>query len=80
MIAGLSVALAQGSTPESFDGLRAQLEQGVAARNAFCEQAVALAPPAEPGTGDALIDVLGGAIDRATNPSQAGREARMAPR
>jgi hypothetical protein len=63
VIAGLSVALAQADAPEDFSGLQAGLEKGVAARIVFCKQALQLAPPAEPGTKNALIALLGGAIE-----------------
>lgn len=68
VIAGLVVALAEDDAPLSFDSMRVQLEQAVALRQAFCEKAVALAPP-DAGTKalatDVLAKVLGSLIDAA---------------
>lgn len=61
VIAALSVALAQRDGPDSFTPLQAQLERGVAGREAFCKTALALAP-AQDGTRAAIFDLLGGAI------------------
>ena len=70
VVAALSVALAQSARPESFERLQSSLEIGIAARQAFCETAVTLAPPAQNGTRDALIDVLGGAIEPLVNAAK----------
>jgi hypothetical protein len=58
VIAGLVVALAEDAAPLSFDSMRIQLEQAVALRQAFCEKALALAPP-EAGTKTLATDLLG---------------------
>jgi hypothetical protein len=62
IIAALSVALAQGEAPDSFDALEPQIETAVARRMKFCEFALSLLPETEDGT-KGVIDVIGGALD-----------------
>ena len=58
VIAGLTVVLAQGGTPPDLADLEARLTRGVQAREAFCQQVMALVPP-DPGTRDLRAKLVG---------------------
>ena len=58
VIAGLTVVLAQGDTPASLSDLEARLTRGVQAREALCQQALALIPE-DPGTRDLRAKLVG---------------------
>lgn len=58
VIRGLIVALAQGGTPAGLSDLEARLTRGFQAREALCQQAMALVPE-DPGTRNLLVQVLG---------------------
>jgi len=59
IIAGLSVALAQGRAPKALDDLAARLDAAVTKREAFCRAVAARMPPTPTGQRLALSDVLG---------------------
>jgi hypothetical protein len=58
VIAGLTVVLAQRGTPPDLPEVEARLTRGVQAREAFCQQVMALVPE-DPGTRDLLVSLLG---------------------
>lgn len=59
IIAGLSVALAEGRKPKALDDLPQRLEAAVTQREAFCRAVAERLPPAATGTRLAMSDVLG---------------------
>lgn len=61
-IGALSVALAQGEAPESFDGLEGRIAAAVEQRKEFCEFALSLMPEQEDGTKNFLVDLAGKAV------------------
>lgn len=61
LIAGLIVALARGAEPASLPGLEERLRQGVAAREAFCAEAVRMVP-ARPGEKSVIVDLATAAL------------------
>jgi hypothetical protein len=58
VIAGLTIVLAQGGTPPALSDLEARLTRGVRAREAFCQQVMALVPE-DPGTRDLRAKLVG---------------------
>jgi hypothetical protein len=61
VIVGLTVVLAQQGTPPDLQDVEARLTRGVQAREAFCQQVIALVPP-DPGTRDFLVPLLGAVL------------------
>jgi hypothetical protein len=63
VIVGLTVVLSQGGTPPDLADLETRLTHGVQAREAFCQQVIALVP-SDPGTRDLirLIEVSGAVL------------------
>lgn len=61
-IGALSVALAQGEAPDSFEALEPLISRGVEQRKAFCESALDLMPEQQDGTKNFLVDLLGKAV------------------
>lgn len=59
IIAGLSVALAEGSAPKALDDLLGRLEAAVTKREAFCRAVAARMPSPTLGAKVAISDVLG---------------------
>jgi hypothetical protein len=59
IIAGLSVALAEGRQPKALDDLPRRIETAVTLREAFCRAVAERFPPAVAGAKLALSDVLG---------------------
>jgi hypothetical protein len=59
IIAGLSVALAEGHKQAALEDLPQRLEAAVTKREAFCREVAARIPPSPPGQRSVLSDVLG---------------------
>ncbi|MBW6397013.1 hypothetical protein KPL78_04095 [Roseomonas sp. HJA6] len=59
IIAGLSIALAEGSKPKSLDDLPQRLEAAVTKRDAFCRAVAERLPAAPAGQRSVLSDLLG---------------------
>ncbi len=59
IIAGLSVALAEGRKPDALDDLPRRIEAAVTRREAFCRAVAERLPPPPPGEKSVLSDVLG---------------------
>jgi hypothetical protein len=59
IIAGLSVALAEGVAPAALADLPRRIEAAVTQREAFCREVAARLPPRADGEKGALSDVLG---------------------
>lgn len=59
VVAGLSVALAEGRKPGALHDLPRRLEAAAAKREAFCRAVAERLPPAAPGEKGVLSDVLG---------------------
>lgn len=59
IIAGLSVALAEGRKPKALDDLPQRMEAAVTKRETFCRSVAERMPPPPPGTRSVLSDVLG---------------------
>ena len=67
VIAGLSVALAQGEGPASLRDLEERLGRGVAARAALCKEAEAVTP-ASGGQKGVVAEIVKGAVSGAVGP------------
>jgi hypothetical protein len=61
VIAGLTVVLAERGNPPDLPDVEARLARGVQAREAFCQQVIALVP-SDPGTRDILVPLLGAVL------------------
>ncbi len=59
IIAGLSVALAEGRKPDALDDLPRRIEAAVTRREAFCRTVAERLPPPAAGERSVLSDVLG---------------------
>ncbi|MDO9713453.1 hypothetical protein [Paracraurococcus lichenis] len=59
IIAGLSVALAEGRAPKGLDDLPRRIEAAVTKREAFCRTVAERMPPVPPGQRSVLSDMFG---------------------
>ena len=62
IIAGLTVALAQGQQPRSFPDLEGQLQRGFEEREAFCKSVQPLVPPQSSGQKGIIDEIVSGAV------------------